>query len=70
MIEKVEQLAGVLGQYNQHWLEHVAYIKAKLRLLQLMKQGTELFLLVGSYLIFYFVDCFTQILSMPLPLAR
>ena len=70
MVEQAEQLAMVLGQYQQDWLGHVARIEAKVRVLQLLKQGVELFALVGSYLIFYFIDCFTEILAMPLPLVR
>ena len=70
MVEQAEQLAMVLSQYQQDWLEHVARIDAKLRLWVSLKQGVELLALVGSYLIFYFLDCFTEIVTMPLPLVR
>ena len=61
-----QELAVVLSQYNQQWLEHVAHFEHKLQLLHTLKQGTELLLLVGSYLIFYLVDCIAQIMNMPL----
>jgi len=69
MVETAEQLALILSQYQETWLGYVSHVEAKLRMLQVLKQGVELLVLVGSYLIFYFIECFTEVLSMPLPLV-
>lgn len=66
----VEELAVLLSQYQQERLEYIAWFEQKFQLLQTLKQGTELLLLVGSYVIFYLVNCVAEVLSLPLPLVR
>jgi len=70
MVNTAEQFKAVWVQYSEDWAQYVARIEARLRALQIAKQGMELFLLVGSYLILYFIECFTEVLAMPLPLVR
>ena len=61
-----EELAVLLSQYNQYWLDHVARLEQKVHLLHTLKQGMELLLLVSSYLFFYLIDCVAQIMAMPI----
>ena len=70
MITGAQELAVLLSQYQQERLETITWIEQKLQLLQTLKQGMELLLLVGSYVIFYLVDCISQVLSLPLPLVH
>ena len=57
-----EELAVV---FSQHLADHAARLDHKLQLLHTLKQGTELLLLVSSYLFFYLIDCVSQVLSLP-----
>jgi hypothetical protein len=66
MSAPAEEFAIHLAQYNQYWVEHVARVEHKLQLLQTLKQGTELLLLVCSYLFFYLIDCISQVMDLPL----
>lgn len=70
MFNPAGEFAAVVAEYDQQWLEHVARLGRRLQLLRTAKQGMELLLLVGSYLLYYFLDCFAQILALPLPLGR
>jgi hypothetical protein len=65
MIESNQDFSTLLGQYNEQWVEHVARFEQKLQLLQTLKQGMELLLLVSSFLFYYLIDCVAQIMSMP-----
>jgi hypothetical protein len=62
--------AALLVQYEQEWIAHVAQLDQKLQLLQTAKHGMELLLLVGSYLIFYLLDCIAEVMALPLPLVH
>ena len=66
MLEPNAQLATLLGQYNEQWVAHVARLDQKAQLLQTLKQGVELLLLVSSFLFYYLIDCVAQIMSLPL----
>lgn len=70
MIAPNQDFTTLLGQYNEQWVEHVARLDQKLQLLQTLKQGMELLLLVSSFLFYYLIDCVAQIMSMPLPFVR
>jgi len=70
MITPGPEFAALLSQYNQQWLEHVAQFEQKLQLLQTLKQGMELLLLVSSFLLYYLIDCIAQVMAMPMPFIR
>ena len=61
-----EELANLLAQYDEYWLQHVARIEQKIHLLHTLKQGVELLLLVSSYLFYYLIDCVAQIMALPI----
>lgn len=65
MIASNQDFTALLGQYNEQWVEHVARLDQKMQLLQTLKQGMELLLLVSSFLFYYLIDCVAQIMSMP-----
>lgn len=65
MIAPNPDFSTLLGQYNEQWVEHVARLDQKMQLLQTLKQGMELLLLVSSFLFYYLIDCVAQIMSMP-----
>lgn len=67
MIAAAEEFAILLSQYQQGRLEYIAWIDQKIQLLQTLKQGMELLLLVSSYLIFYLMDCIAEVMAMPIP---
>ena len=70
MITPGQELAALLAQHQQQWLEHVARLEQKLQLLQTLKKGMELLLLVASYLFYYLMDCIAQVMAMPMPFVR
>ena len=70
MILPGQEFATQFAQYNEYWLQHVARFEQKLQLLQTLKQGMELLLLVASFLFYYLIDCIAQVMSMPLPFVR
>ena len=70
MIEPNQDIAALLVQYNEQWLDHVARIDQKMQLMQTLKQGMELLLLVSSFLFYYLIDCIAQIMAMPMPFVR
>lgn len=61
-----KEIATLLVQYDQYWSGHVAQIEQKTQLLHTLKQGMELLLLVSSYLVYYLVDCISQVMSLPI----
>ena len=65
MMSPVDDIGNLLSQYNEQWLEHVARLEHKLQLLQTLKQGMELLILVCSYLFYYLIDCIAQVMAMP-----
>lgn len=65
MIEPSQEFSTLLVQYNEQWVEYVSRLDQKLQLLQTLKQGMELLLLVSSFLFYYLIDCVAQIMSMP-----
>ena len=70
MIAPGQELAAQFAQYNDYWLQHVARLDQKLQLLQTLKQGMELLLLVASFLFYYLIDCIAQVMALPLPFVR
>ena len=70
MITPGQEFAAQFAQYNEYWLQYVARFDQKLQLLQTLKQGMELLLLVASFLFYYLIDCIAQVMSMPLPFVR
>ena len=65
-----QEVAALLARYQEQWLEHVARLEQKLQLLQTLKKGMELLLLVSSYLFYYLMDCIAQVMAMPMPFVR
>ena len=65
MMSPGHDLGSLLSQYDEQWLGHVAQLEHRLQLLHTLKQGTELLLLVCSYLFYYLIDCISQIMAMP-----
>ncbi|OGA24622.1 MAG: hypothetical protein A3I02_01550 [Betaproteobacteria bacterium RIFCSPLOWO2_02_FULL_67_26] len=62
-----EELAVLLAQYQQERLEYLAWFEQQLQLLQTLKHGVELLLLVVSYLIYYLADCVAEVLALSPP---
>ncbi len=70
MVTTAQDFAALLSQYQQEWVAYTAQVEQQIQLLRTLKHGMELFLLVGSYLVFYLVDCIAEVMAMPLPLVR
>lgn len=70
MVDAAQAIAALLSQYDQEWSAQLAQFEDRLQLLQHLKHGMELLLLVGSYLIFYLLDCIAEIMALPLPIGR
>jgi len=70
MIAPGQDLATLLAQHQQQWLEHVARLDQKVQLLHTLKQGMEFLLLVASFLFYYLIDCIAQVMAMPMPFVR
>ena len=70
MVDAAQAITALLSQYDQEWSAQLARFEERLQLLQHLKHGMELLLLVVSYLIFYLLDCIAEIMAMPLPIGR
>jgi hypothetical protein len=65
MISPGNDLGPLLSRYEEQWLSHIAQFEHRLQLLQTLKQGMELLVLVCSFLFYYLIDCIAQIMAMP-----